>query len=81
MFEGTSGGLLTLLAYSAISDLGGVSSAVHVSTATSPGQGFALLAAEPFRCVVVDLAAPNAFDFLDQAQEKPSCARSRCSRT
>ena len=71
VFEGTSGGLLTLLAYSAISDLGGVSSAVHVSTATSPGQGFALLAAEPFRCVVVDLAAPNAFAFLDQAQEKP----------
>ncbi len=71
MFEGTSGGLLTLLAYSAISDLGGVSSAVHVSTATSPGQGSALLAAEPFRCVVVDLAAPDAFDFLEQVQEKP----------
>jgi CheY-like chemotaxis protein len=70
VFEGTSGGLLTLLAYSAISDLGGVSSAVHVSTATTPGQGVALLAAEPFRCVVVDLAAPNAFDFLEQVQEK-----------
>ena len=71
VFEGTSGGLLTLLAYSAISDLGGVSSAVHVSTATSQGKGVALLAAEPFRCVVVDLAAPNAFDFLEQVQEKP----------
>jgi signal transduction histidine kinase/CheY-like chemotaxis protein/HAMP domain-containing protein len=71
VFEGTSGGLLTLLAYSAISDLGGVSSAVHVSTATGPGQGVALLAAEPYRCVVVDLAAPNAFDFLEQVQEKP----------
>jgi CheY-like chemotaxis protein len=71
VFEGTSGGLLTLLAYSAISDLGGVGSAVHVSTATSPGQGVALLAAGPFRCVVVDLAAPNAFDFLEQVQEKP----------
>ena len=35
------------------------------------GQGVALLAAEPFRCVVVDLAAPNAFDFLEQVQEKP----------
>jgi CheY-like chemotaxis protein len=70
VFEGTSGGLLTLLAYSAISDLGGVSSAVRVSTATTPGQGVAQLAAEPFRCVVVDLAAPNAFDFLEQVQEK-----------
>ena len=71
VFEGTSGGLLTLLAYSAISDLGGVSSAVHVTTATGPGQGVALLAVEPFRCVVVDLAAPSAFDFLEQVQEKP----------
>jgi signal transduction histidine kinase/CheY-like chemotaxis protein/HAMP domain-containing protein len=71
VFEGTSGGLLTLLAYSAISDLGGVSGAVHVSTATGPGQGGELLATEPFRCVVVDLAAPNAFDFLEQMQEKP----------
>jgi CheY-like chemotaxis protein len=72
VFEGTSGGLLTLLAYSAISDLGGVSGAVHVSTATGPGQGVTLLATEPFRCVVVDLAAPNAFDFLEQMQEKPA---------
>jgi CheY-like chemotaxis protein len=71
VFEGTSGGLLTLLAYSAISDLGGVSSAVHVSTATSPGQGVGQLAVQPFRCVVVDLAAPDAFDFLEQVQEKP----------
>jgi signal transduction histidine kinase/CheY-like chemotaxis protein/HAMP domain-containing protein len=71
VFEGTSGGLLTLLAYSAISDLGGVSSAVRVSTATTPGQGVALLAAEPYRCVVVDLAAPAAFDFLEQVQERP----------
>jgi signal transduction histidine kinase/CheY-like chemotaxis protein/HAMP domain-containing protein len=68
VFEGTSGGLLTLLAYSAISDLGGVSTAVHVSTATSPDQGVALLAAEPFRCAVVDLAAPAAFEFLEQIQ-------------
>jgi CheY-like chemotaxis protein len=71
VFEGTSGGLLTLLAYSAISDLAGVTSAVHVSTATSPGQGVTLLAGQPFRCVVVDLAAPSALEFLEQVQEKP----------
>ena len=44
---------------------------MHVSTATGPGQGVALLAAEPFRCVVVDLAVPGALDFLEQVQEKP----------
>jgi len=71
VFEGTSGGLLTLLAHSAISDLADISTAVRVSTATGPGQGVALLAAEPFRCVVVDLGAPTALDFLEQVQEKP----------
>ena len=71
VFEGTSGGLLTLLAYSAISDLAGVSTAVRVSTAVGPGQGVAMLAAEPFRCVVVDLAMPTALEFLEQVQEKP----------
>jgi len=71
VFEGTSGGLLTLLAYSAISDLAGVGTAVRVSTAVGPSQGVAMLAAEPFRCVVVDLAMPTALEFLEQAQEKP----------
>jgi signal transduction histidine kinase/CheY-like chemotaxis protein/HAMP domain-containing protein len=71
VFEGTSGGLLTLLAYSAISDLAGVSTAVRVSTAVGPSQGVAMLAAEPFRCVVVDLSMPTALEFLEQVQEKP----------
>jgi signal transduction histidine kinase/CheY-like chemotaxis protein/HAMP domain-containing protein len=71
VFEGTSGGLLTLLAYSAISDLAGTSTAVRVSTAVGPSQGVAMLAAEPFRCVVVDLAMPTALEFLEQVQEKP----------
>jgi signal transduction histidine kinase/CheY-like chemotaxis protein/HAMP domain-containing protein len=71
VFEGSTGGLLTLLAYSAISDLAGVSTAVRVSTAVGPGQGVAMLAAEPFRCVVVDLAMPTALEFLEQVQEKP----------
>jgi signal transduction histidine kinase/CheY-like chemotaxis protein/HAMP domain-containing protein len=71
VFEGTSGGLLTLLAHSAISDLADISTAVRVSTATGPGQGVALLAAEPFRCVVVDLSMPTALEFLEQVHEKP----------
>jgi CheY-like chemotaxis protein len=71
VFEGSSGGLLTLLAYSAISDLAGVSTAVRVSTAVGPSQGVAMLAAEPFRCVVVDLSMPTALDFLERVQEKP----------
>ena len=71
VFEPTSGGLLTLLAHSAVSDLTQLSANARVSTATSPGQGTAMLAAEPFRCVVVDLGMPTALEFLDQVQEKP----------
>jgi signal transduction histidine kinase/CheY-like chemotaxis protein/HAMP domain-containing protein len=71
VFELTSGGLLTLLAHSAVSDLTQLSANARVSTATSPGQGTAMLAAEPFRCVVVDLGMPTALEFLDQVQEKP----------
>ncbi len=71
MFEPTSGGLLTLLAHSAVSDLAELSATVRVAVATSPGQGAAMLAAEPFRCVVVDLGMPTAVEFLDQVQDKP----------
>jgi signal transduction histidine kinase/CheY-like chemotaxis protein/HAMP domain-containing protein len=71
VLEPTSGGLLTLLAHSAVSDLAQLSATVRVSTATSPGQGTAMLAAEPFRCVVVDLGMPATLEFLDQVQEKP----------
>jgi signal transduction histidine kinase/HAMP domain-containing protein/CheY-like chemotaxis protein len=71
VFEPASGGLLTLLAHSAVSDLAQFSANVRVSTATSPTQGAAMLAAEPFRCVVVDLGMPGTLDFLDQVQEKP----------
>ncbi len=71
VFEPTSGGLLTLLAYSAVSDLAQLSASAGVSTATSPRQGSAVLAAEPFRCMVVDLGMPAALEFLDQVQEKP----------
>jgi CheY-like chemotaxis protein len=71
VFEGSSGGLLSLLAHSAISDLAEISGTARVSTATSPGQAVALLAAEPFQCVVTDLSLPAVFDFLEQVQEKP----------
>jgi CheY-like chemotaxis protein len=71
VFEPTSGGLLTLLAHSAVSDLAQFSATVRVSTAASPSRGTAMLAAEPFRCVVVDLGMPGTLDFLDQVQEKP----------
>jgi signal transduction histidine kinase/CheY-like chemotaxis protein/HAMP domain-containing protein len=71
VFEPTSGGLLTLLAHSAVSDLAQLRATVRVAVATTPGQGTAMLAAEPFRCVVVDLGMPTASEFLDQVQEKP----------
>jgi hypothetical protein len=39
VLEGARGGLLTLLAYSAVSDLTGIHGPVHVGTAVSPEQG------------------------------------------
>jgi signal transduction histidine kinase/CheY-like chemotaxis protein/HAMP domain-containing protein len=71
VLEPASGGLLTLLAHSAISDLAELSAAAGVSTATSPAHGVSLLAAEPFRCVVVDLGMPAALEFLERVQDKP----------
>ena len=71
VYEQASGGLLTLLAHSAVSDLAQLDATVRVSTATAPAQGAAMLAAEPFRCVVVDLGMPTAREFLDQVREKP----------
>jgi signal transduction histidine kinase/HAMP domain-containing protein/CheY-like chemotaxis protein len=71
VFESTSGGLLTLLAHSAVSDLTGINGTVNVSTASTPAHGISMLADEPFRCVVVDLGLPAAFEFLDQLQQNP----------
>jgi CheY-like chemotaxis protein len=71
VYEQASGGLLTLLAHSAVSDLAQLDATVRVSTATAPAQGAAMLAAEPFWCVVVDLGMPTTLDFLDQVREKP----------
>jgi signal transduction histidine kinase/CheY-like chemotaxis protein/HAMP domain-containing protein len=71
VLEGTSGGRLTLLAHSAISDLTEMNGTARVSAASSPAEGIAMLTAEPFRCVVVDLDLESAFDFLERLREKP----------
>ena len=71
VFEGSGSGLLTLLAHSAISDLTETDGTIGVSTATSPAQAITTLMAEPFRCVVVDLAQSSALQFLEQVREHP----------
>jgi signal transduction histidine kinase/HAMP domain-containing protein/CheY-like chemotaxis protein len=69
--EGTRGGLLTLLAHSAVSDLAGIHGPVQVSTAETPDQGIGVLTRAPHQCVVLDLSLPDAsaFAFLEQLQE------------
>ena len=73
VLEGARGGLLTLLAHSAVSDLTGIQGPVHVGTAVSPEQGIEALTAAPHQCVVLDLglADASAFAFLDRLQEDP----------
>jgi len=72
VLEGARGGLLTLLAYSAVSDLTGIGT-VHVGTAVSPEQGIEALASAPHQCVVLDLGLEDAsaFAFLERLQEEP----------
>ncbi|MGH3165837.1 MAG: response regulator, partial [Trebonia sp.] len=69
VLEGTSGGLLTLLAHSAVSDLAGERGAATVRTVTTADESMAALAETPFRCVVVDLSAPDATGFLERLRE------------
>jgi CheY-like chemotaxis protein len=71
VLEGTRGGLLTLLAYSAVSDLAGIHGPVHVATAETPDQAVGMLGTAPHQCVVLDLSLPDAsaFAFLEQLQE------------
>ena len=73
VLEGARGGLLTLLAYSAVSDLSGIHAPVHVVTATSPEQGIETLSAAPHQCVVLDLGLEDAsaFAFLERLREEP----------
>ena len=74
VLEGARGGLLTLLAYSAVSDLSGIHAPVHVVTATSPEQGIETLSAAPHQCVVLDLGLEDAsaFAFLERLREEPT---------
>jgi signal transduction histidine kinase/CheY-like chemotaxis protein/HAMP domain-containing protein len=71
VLEGTSGGLLTLLAHSAVSDLSGERCAAAVRTVTTAGEGIVALAQVPFRCVVVDLTMPDSTGFLERMREAP----------
>ena len=73
VLEGARGGLLTLLAYSAVSDLTGIHGPVHVATTTSPEQGIEALTAAPHQCVVLDLGLEDAsaFAFLERLREEP----------
>ena len=73
VLEGARGGLLTLLAHSAVSDLSGIHGPVHVGTAVSAEQGIEALRAAPHQCLVLDLglADASAFAFLDQLREDP----------
>jgi CheY-like chemotaxis protein len=73
VMEGSRGGLLTLLAHSAVSDLSGIHGAVHVDTVVSPEQGIEVLAAAPHQCVVLDLGLEDAsaFAFLEQLADEP----------
>jgi len=73
VLEGARGGLLTLLAHSAVSDLVGIHGPVSVGTAVSPEQGIEALSAAPHRCVVLDLGLEDAsaFAFLERLQEQP----------
>jgi signal transduction histidine kinase/HAMP domain-containing protein/CheY-like chemotaxis protein len=73
VLEGTRGGLLTLLAHSAVSDLTGIDGPVQVQTAVSSEQGIEALGAAPHQCVVLDLGLPDAsaFAFLERLREEP----------
>jgi CheY-like chemotaxis protein len=76
VLEGARGGLLTLLAYSAASDLTDIHGPVRVETATSPEEAIEALRSDSHRCVVLDLGLPNAsaFAFLEQLQDEPGLA-------
>jgi signal transduction histidine kinase/CheY-like chemotaxis protein/HAMP domain-containing protein len=74
VLESAPGGLLTLLAYSAASDLADVSRPVQVQTVTRPDEAVDQLRSAPHQCVVLDLGLPGAaaFTFLDQLRDEPA---------
>jgi CheY-like chemotaxis protein len=72
----SGGGLLTLLAYSAASDLTDLHGAVRVQTVAHPDEAIGTLRSEPHRCVILDLDLPDAaaFAFLEQLRDEPGLA-------
>ncbi len=72
--EGASGGLLTLLVHSAVSDVAGIGGPVRVETAVSADEAILELSAHPCRCVVLDLGLrdSSAFAFLERLEEIPA---------
>jgi signal transduction histidine kinase/CheY-like chemotaxis protein/HAMP domain-containing protein len=70
VLEGTRGGLLNLLAYSAVSDLAGSGGPVSIAAVATAEEGITALTQAPFQCVIVDLSVPSAPDFLDQVTRK-----------
>jgi signal transduction histidine kinase/CheY-like chemotaxis protein/HAMP domain-containing protein len=76
VLENARGGLLTLLAYSAVSDLADLNAPVRMQTAVSPDEAIDALRSLPHRCVVLDLGMPDAaaFAFLEQLQDEPGLA-------
>jgi signal transduction histidine kinase/HAMP domain-containing protein/CheY-like chemotaxis protein len=74
VLESAPGGLLTLLAYSAASDLADVTGPVQVQTVTGPDEAVLRLRSAPHQCVVLDLGLPGgaAFAFLDQLRGEPA---------
>jgi len=68
--EGAGRGLLTLLAHGSVSDLPDGDPPVQISTAVTTDQAITALTQAPVQCVVLDLMAPFALDFLGQVAEK-----------
>jgi signal transduction histidine kinase/CheY-like chemotaxis protein len=73
VLESAPGGLLTLLAYSAASDLADLEGPVEVQTVTQPDEAVEHLRSAPHQCVVLDLGLPGAaaFGFLDRLRDEP----------
>jgi signal transduction histidine kinase/CheY-like chemotaxis protein/HAMP domain-containing protein len=73
VIEGNSGGLLTLLAHSAVSDVAGAGAPVRVETMATVDDAFAALTSRPFRCVVLDLGLEDSSTstFLERLEETP----------
>ncbi len=73
VLESAPGGLLTLLAYSAASDLADLEGPVEVRTVAQPEEAVEYLRSAPHQCVVLDLGLPGAaaFGFLDRLRDEP----------